>query len=326
MHRIARRVLHLSAGACSLFILVGALACADNETVARMPTGAGPYVVVLGTAQDGGYPQAGTKPGPAWKAGNRRFAASVAIVDPERNQRWLVEATPDFREQLHALDSIAPVDGTPGLDGVLVTHAHIGHYTGLMHLGHEVMGARAVPVFAMPRMRQFLSTNGPWDQLVRFANIELRELEDGVTTALNERISITPFRVPHRDEYSETIGLRITGPSQTIVFLTDIDKWEPLDSLGVRIESIVESADLALLDGTFYANGEIPGRDMAQIPHPFIAETMQRFANADAGVRARIKFIHLNRTNPAAFDTSSARRAIKDAGFGVAQRFERFGL
>ncbi len=281
-----------------------------------------PYVVVLGIGQDGGYPQAGTKPGDAWAPERRRHATSIAVVDPRAGERWLFEATPDFRDQLHALDRVAPVEGVPGLAGVLLTHAHVGHYAGLIHLGHEVIAARAVPVHAMPRMREFLSAHGPWDQLVRFGNIELRTLDDGVGIALNDRIRVTPFRVPHRDEYSETVGFRIQGPRRTVVFLPDIDKWERWDGLGTRIETVVAASDVAYLDGTFYADGEIPGRDMAAIPHPFIVETMARFRTAPAAERAKIRFIHLNRTNPALFADSDARRAIERAGFRVAEPLE----
>lgn len=274
-----------------------------------------PYIVVLGTAQDGGYPQAGTKPGDAWNPEHRRFATSLAIVDPAAKSRWLIEATPDFREQLHELDLVAPADATPGLNGILITHAHIGHYAGLMHLGREVIGARGVPVYAMPRMREFLNTQGPWEQLVTLSNIELRPLEDGATVRLNDRVSVTPFRVPHRDEYSETVGLRIVGPTRTVIFLPDIDKWE---RWATRIEDVVARADVAYLDATFYREGEIPGRAMAEIPHPFIEETMARFANASAAERAKIRFIHLNRTNPVAFPQSEERRAVERAGFRIA--------
>ncbi|HUF26614.1 MAG TPA: MBL fold metallo-hydrolase [Gemmatimonadaceae bacterium] len=278
--------------------------------------------MVLGTAQDGGYPQAGTKPGDAWVPDRRRYAASVALVDPESGERWLFEATPDFREQLHELDRLAPTDGTPGLAGILLTHAHVGHYAGLIHLGHEIIGAREVVVYAMPRMRAFLGGNGPWDQLVRFGNIELRALSEDVQIRLNERLSVTPFRVPHRDEYSETVGFRITGPSRTVVFLPDIDKWERWQDLGTRIEDIVGAADVAYLDGTFYRDGEVPGRAMSDIPHPFIEETMRRFAAAPAVERAKIRFIHLNRTNPAAFADSEERRAVERGGFRVADMLE----
>jgi pyrroloquinoline quinone biosynthesis protein B len=276
----------------------------------------------LGIGQDGGFPQAGTKPGAAWAPELRRFASSLALVDPVSGERWLFEATPDFRDQLHELDRLAPADEVPGLTGIFLTHAHVGHYAGLIHLGHEVIGARGVPVYAMPRMRNFLRGNGPWDQLVRLGNIELRDFEDGVSLRLNDRISVTPFRVPHRDEYSETVGFRIAGPTRTVIFLPDIDKWERWEEEGNRIEDVVAGADVAYLDGTFYRDGEVPGRAMSDIPHPFIQETMRRFATAPAGERSRIRFIHLNRTNPVGFDDSEERREVERAGFRVARMLE----
>lgn len=306
-------------------IVPALLACASRPPGVAPARDASPFVIVLGTAQDGGYPQAGAKPGAAWGEPRRRVA-SLGIVDPATGERWLVDATPDLREQLHQLDLVAPTPAVPGLAGIFLTHAHVGHYTGLMHLGHEIMGAQGVPVHAMPRMRDFLRTNGPWDQLVRYRNVELRELEDGKTVRLSERLSITPFTVPHRDEYSETVGYRIHGPNRTVVFLPDIDKWERWEERGRRIEDVVAQADLAYLDGTFHADGEIPGRDMASIPHPFIVETMRRFAAAAPAERAKIRFIHLNRTNPVARPGSAERRAVERAGFRVAELHERVGL
>ena len=139
-----------------------------------------PYVVVLGVAQDAGVPQAGTQGDPAWDDPHmRRFAACLGLVDPASGQRWMFEATPDFKYQLHHLNTVEPADDRPGLNGIFITHAHIGHYTGLMHLGHEVMGAQNVPVFVMPRMAKFLASNGPWDQLVRYKNLQLHHLEEG---------------------------------------------------------------------------------------------------------------------------------------------------
>ena len=67
----------------------------------------------------------------------------------------------------------------PNLSGIFLTHAHMGHYTGLMWLGKEVMGAAKVPVHAMPRMAAYLRSNGPWSQLVKLENIELREMRAG---------------------------------------------------------------------------------------------------------------------------------------------------
>jgi pyrroloquinoline quinone biosynthesis protein B len=255
------------------------------------PPATAPFVVVLGIAQDGGYPQAGCKRDDciaAWRDPSlRRLVASLGIVDPVSGERWIIDATPDFPEQLYRLDALAPSKTLPS---ILLTHAHIGHYTGLMHLGREVLGAHSVPVYAMPRMRAFLAANGPWSQLVALKNIELRPLE--TTTQLNARISVEALVVPHRDEFSETVGFIIRGPSRAILWLPDIDKWEKWST---PIEAVLARVDVAYIDGTFHDASELPGRDMREIPHPLIVETLARL---DAAARKKVRFIHLNQSNP----------------------------
>ena len=284
----------------------------------------GPYVVVLGVAQDGGFPQAACRKeccAGAWEdPARRRNVASLGIVDPEGPGRWLIDATPAFPEQLRMLDRFDPPPGGHGISGILLTHAHIGHYAGLIHLGREAMGAWEVPVYAMPRMRRFLSDSGPWDQLVRLKNIDLRSLTAGEPVALSGRITVTPIRVPHREEYTEAIGFRIQGPERAILYVPDIDKW---DRWSMSIEEVLAEVDVAYLDGTFFADGELEGRDMSQIPHPFIAETMERLADLDASERAKVRFLHLNHTNPALDPASPESLEIEAAGFRVAVQGER---
>lgn len=310
----------------SLF-LFSVLIISCNKSSDELQNSREPYIIVLGITQDGGYPQAGTKQSKAWDdPAKQRHVSCLAIVDPATSQRWLIDATPDFRYQLHILDKIAPVPETPGLAGILLTHGHIGHYTGLMHLGREVIGAKNVPVYAMPKMFAFLNNNGPWDLLVRLNNIELRQLEDQVAVELNDKITVTPLLVPHRAEYTETVGFRIEGPNQSVLFIPDIDKWELLDQWGRRIEDWIKGVDVAYLDGTFYADGEIPGRSMYDIPHPFIEQSLERFQALPLEEKNKIRFIHLNRTNPALIDGSKAQQAIEQAGFRVAKQLEVVGL
>jgi len=221
------------------------------------------------------------------------------------------------------LDEAHPVDWSPGLNGIFLTHAHIGHYAGLIHLGREVMGTRDIEVGAMPRMVEFLRNNGPWDQLVRLGNIDLVPLEDGKTLALNERLSITPLLVPHRDEYTETVGYRISGPNRSVLYIPDIDKWERWK---VKIESMIAGVDVALLDGTFHSGGELPGRNMAEVPHPFIVESMRRFELLSTTEKAKVHFIHLNHTNPALQPESEARRDVERAGYHIAEQGQRIPL
>ncbi len=289
-----------------------------------------PYLLVLGIAQDAGYPQAGCRRAccaPAWgDPALRRHAACVAVVDPASGRRWLIDATPDFRAQLHRLDQMAPCAESPGLAGIFLTHAHVGHYTGLIHLGREAMGARAVPVYAMPRLAGFLRANQPWAELVGAGHVVLRPLADGTPVPLSPEITLTPFLVPHRDEHSETVGFRIQGAARAILYLPDIDGWEAWERQGTRIEAAITAVDLALVDGTFFAEDEIPGRSIVSVPHPLIVSTLARLAGLPPAERAKLRFTHLNHSNPALDPRSAASRAIAAAGCGVARELERVVL
>ncbi len=304
------------------------LACLPLLPASRQDEGEteSPFVVVLGIAQDAGFPQADCKKScckPAWEQPlRRRMVSCIAVVDPASSQFWLVDATPDFPEQQRIVQQLLP-GRSLDLAGIFLTHAHIGHYTGLMHLGREAMAASEMPVFAMPRMGDFLKNNGPWSQLVALKNIEIRHLRADATIVLNERLRLTPLLVPHRDEFSETVGFKIEGPGRSLLFIPDIDKWERWER---DINTLVGEVDFALLDGTFYQNGEIPGRDMSEIPHPFIEESLARFGKLPAMERAKIRFIHFNHTNPVLWGNSEAAQSVLGQGFGLAEEGERFGL
>ncbi|MFM7134880.1 MAG: MBL fold metallo-hydrolase [Planctomycetota bacterium] len=300
--------------------------CASPQADARERCAApgGPFAVVLGIAQDGGVPQAGNFGDPRWDDPSAaRQVVSLGIVDPRSGRRWMIDATPDFRRQLLDLHRASGGSARPVLDGVFLTHAHIGHYTGLMFLGKESVGAKGVPTYAMPRMDAFLRANGPWSQLVALGNIDLRPLRAGESVALADDLRVTPVVVPHRGEFSETVAFRIDGPSRSLFWLPDIDSWREWDELGTRLEDALAGVDVAYLDATFFANGELPGRDMTGIPHPFIADTIARLAPLPCSERAKVRFIHLNHTNPALDPMSAASATIRAAGMRVAAEGER---
>ena len=279
-----------------------------------------PYAIVLGTAQDGGYPSAGCHRDCCLRAqidtSLASMPASLAIIDPANSMRWLIDCTPQFPQQLALLHSLAPNDQpAPGLAGILLTHAHIGHYSGLIHLGREVLGTRGLPVHVMPRMAEFLRGNGPWSQLVELGNIDLHLLDAGRPLQLSPALQIEALLVPHRGEFSETVAFRISGPGQRLLYLPDIDNWQDCRP---SIEQLIESVDHALLDATFYSGAELPGRNMREIPHPTVEDSLTRFTSLDPALRARIRFIHLNHTNPLLDSQSAACAAVRAAGCRVA--------
>jgi pyrroloquinoline quinone biosynthesis protein B len=281
------------------------------------------YVTVLGIAQDGGYPQAGCNAEHClrhWRGEEKkRQVVSLGLTDQGSGQNWLFEATPDFTAQLQQLQTAS---GSTNFSGIFLTHAHMGHYAGLLQLGREAMGAQGMPVYVMPKMKEFLETNAPWSQLVALGNIKLILMEADKSIQLANDLRVTPVKVPHRDEFSETVGYRIETAEKSLLFIPDIDKW-PLWDRDIRAE--VARVDVALLDATFYQEGELPNRNMSEIPHPFVAETISLFSPLSESEKQKIKFIHFNHTNPLIFE-GPERIQVKNLGFGVATEGERIEL
>lgn len=285
----------------------------------------GPYAVVLGTAQDGGFPQIGCAEPLCAEArrdpSRRRLVSSLLVADPRAGTRYLVDATPDLPEQVerarpHPATRVERGPRPPLFDGVLLTHAHVGHYLGLAHFGREIYGAERLPVFASERFARFLTTNGPWSLLVASRAIDLRVAEPDRPIALGEGLSATPLLVPHRDEFSDTFGYVIRGPRRALLYIPDIDKWEKWER---RLEDVLATVDVALVDGTFAEDGEIPGRSMADIPHPFVVETLRRLATLPLAERAKVRFTHLNHTNPATDPRSRVAADVRAMGCAVAE-------
>ena len=279
-----------------------------------------PFLVILGNIQDAGSPHMGCEksccknlfenPDP------NRKVISLGIVDPEEKKYWMIEATPDFTEQCNALKKIAAFDHGKLPDVIFLTHAHIGHYTGLMYLGRESYNSANVPIYAMTRMKGFLIQNGPWSQLLKLENIKINNIDHLQEIELSSRVSISPFLVPHRDEFSETVGYEIKGPNKTILFIPDIDKWGKWNQ---NLLDKIKTIDMALVDGTFYDSKEINYRDMSEIPHPFVVETMELFNKESNKEKSKIKFIHLNHTNPLINSSSNERKELENKGFSVGE-------
>ena len=303
------------------FALALCFSCDNVENIQQNKgTDSAAGILVVGIAQDAGYPQANCEKScckPAWEnPSTRRMVSCLAIVDKEENKYWLVDATPDIKDQMQLVKDLTP-ENPSSLAGILLTHAHIGHYTGLMHLGREVMGAQGIPVYTMPLMHEFLRQNGPWSQLVSLKNIDLQPIKTDTVFQLSDRISFQALQVPHRDEFSETVGYLIKGKTQSILFIPDIDKWSKWNE---SIVDWIKKVDYAFLDGSFYKNGEIPGRDMSEIPHPFIKESMELFSELSNSEKQKVHFIHFNHTNPALRKNTTAHKEIIENKFKIAEQ------
>lgn len=283
-----------------------------------------PYVQVLGVAQDGGYPHFGCEKKcckMAWKDdGKKRFPVALAIVDPKSKKWWLTEATPDIKDQIELFSQLSKHQYNYLPEGILITHAHIGHYAGLINLGREVMNTKSIPVYVMPQMKRFIEKNGPWSQLVALNNIELKEMKQDSIIILSKAITISPIQVPHRDEFSETVGFKIITSAKKYLFIPDIDKWQKWER---SIVDEVKKVDIAFLDATFNNINELNNRKIEEVPHPFIEETMALFIGEALSTRNKIHFIHFNHTNSVMWDKKLSE-VIEKKGFVVSVQGKKY--
>ena len=283
------------------------------------------YITVLGTAQDGGFPHIGCQRECCANFYNgtakKQKVVALGLVDKEAQKKFLFEATPDISTQLDNLERNHLKTETI-IDGVFLTHAHIGHYTGLMYFGREALGRKNIPVYAMPKMESFLKNNGPWSQLIDIQNISLTSTKADSIINVTNSLKVTPFLVPHRDEFSETVGYQIQGKRKTALFIPDINKWHLWNK---DIVAEVQKVDYAFLDATFLKDGEI-NRPMSEVPHPFIEETIALFENQPEEVKNKVIFIHFNHTNPALQPNSKQRKEVEKLGFRFATEGQNFDL
>ena len=282
------------------------------------------YIYILGNTQDAGMPHIGCKHKfclDNFTKYEEFYVTSIAVVDSDQKNYILFEATPDITYQLNYLkDNIFQEFLLP--EALYITHAHIGHYTGLMYFGREAMGSKNILVKVLPKMSNYLKTNGPWSQLVALNNIQIENTKFDVSNSELSNIVVTPIQVPHRDEYSETAGYIIKGKNKKALFIPDIDKWEKWDK---NLTELVEDFDYLLLDATFYDSKEI-NRDINEIPHPLVTETMTLLDSLSLDAKSKVYFIHMNHTNKMLDPNSELSKLVESKGYNIARLGQKLYL
>ena len=282
------------------------------------------YIYILGNTQDAGLPHIGCQHKfcqDNFDIHEEYFVTSIAVVNSDLRKYILFEATPDITYQLNYLkNNVFQEFLLP--ESLYITHAHMGHYTGLMYFGREALGAKDLMVRVLPRMSNFLQNNGPWSQLVDINNIKIKEINFGLSTNELSNIKVTPVKVPHRDEYSETAGYIIEGKNKKALFIPDIDKWEKWDR---NLSQLAEEFDFLLIDATFYDSKEI-NRDISEIPHPLVTETIDLLSGLDLKNRNKVYFIHMNHTNMMLDPDSKLSKLVISKGFNIARLGQKLYL
>ena len=282
------------------------------------------YIYILGNTQDAGLPHIGCQHAfceDNFNVYEEHYTTSIAVVNTDLKKYILFEATPDITFQLNNLkQNIFHEFLLP--ESIYITHAHMGHYTGLMYFGREALGAKDLMVRVLPKMSNFLQNNGPWSQLIDINNIKIKEINFGLSTNELSNVKVTPVQVPHRDEYSETAGYIIEGKNKKALFIPDIDKWEKWDR---DLSQLAKEFDFLLIDATFYDSKEI-NRDISEIPHPLVMETIDLLSRLSKENRNKVYFIHMNHTNMMLNPDSELSKLVTSKGFNIARLGQKLYL
>ena len=294
-------------------------------------------VVVLGTAQDAGLPQLGCNCSNCSKAiSNQRFrrlVSSLGIFNTITGKSYIIDATPNLTEQVRLLNkikskflnksnySLKNITGTNEfeLSGIFLSHAHIGHYLGLVQLGKEALCANKIPVYATSSMIKFLNANSPFNDLIINKNIIPNEIKIDKKFIINQSLSLTPFFVQHRHEHSDTVGFYISGSKKELLYIPD------MDVLSQDVLDRISDADIAIIDGTFYDKSELSTyHDFQKVSHPTIKESMQILKTITKGTS--IYYTHFNHTNPVLDSKSEVLNEIKANGLKLVHKGQAFKI
>jgi len=270
-------------------------------------------ILILGSGQDAGIPQIGCYCENCNNARSKKeyihLSPSICFYDNEKEFCFLIDASPDIKYQVDLLKTMKISHTRKGnlpFDGIFLTHAHFGHCSGLWLLGQECTDEKNVPIYCSPIMKKFLQNNHPFNHLLDRNNIILREMEIGKELHFkNLNFFIKPIEVPHRNEYTDTVGFIIES-KRKLLYFSDLDFWTE------ELTKHVNSVDIALLDGTFYTKDEISR--YKDIPHPPIIETIDLFKDSET----EIYFTHFNHSNPIVRPKGEEWNYVIKKGFKIA--------
>lgn len=267
-------------------------------------------VQVLGTAQDAGIPQLGCICPNCTKAQQnpefRRFVTSILIEGEEKT--FLIDATPDITLQLNN-HQISKNNKDLTIDGVIITHLHIGHYIGMLYFGKEAANTNNLSIYVTEPVKQFLINNKPFSYLIERGQVKLHTINIDTILNLGKNSEILVFEVPHRNEDGNTIGIQISNrmTNKSFVYIPDIDYITP------EIKKQLINADFVLFDGSFYSENEIPRQK--EVVHPPILTTISKLG---VPPQNEFYFTHFNHSNPVLNIKSAEYKRLVKMGYKIA--------
>ena len=277
--------------------------------------------MILGIAQDGGVPHPGCNCNTCkfyWDNEIVLSPTSLAIIDEK--QFHLIDVTRNLDRQLRKV-------GDRNVTDIWLTHGHIGHVDGIGLFGKEVMNEKNVRLHASKSMIELILNTPKWKKLVEDNILIPIQFNSNESIQISEHLVITPIRVPHRDELTDTHAFMINGPEKSLLYLPDHDSWEETLHM-VQQNSVIEWFDslgieIVFLDGTFWSKNELSRQ--TDVPHPPVVDSLERLGNLN-GKELEVFFIHFNHTNPLLIPNSDEVKQLLDSGCKIPVEGQQFLL
>jgi pyrroloquinoline quinone biosynthesis protein B len=297
-------------------------------------------VVVLGAAAGGGVPQ--------WNCGCPvcRMARSerpelqstqASIAFSADGHHWfLVNASPDLRQQLIATPQLHPAAGKlrhSPVAGVILTNSEIDAVAGLLSMRE----GWPFTIYAHPRVLSILASNSIFNVLneknVRRQPIETNQsFEPTLPDGSPSGIEILAFAVPGKgawylegkahpagqDGDGDTLGLRIEDKATGKHFYFLAACANVTDDLKARLNG----ASAIFFDGTVWRDDELivaglgnkTGQGMGHIAMSGKSGAIESLAGLAVD---RKMFLHINNSNPVLLRDSDERKAAERAGWQI---------
>jgi pyrroloquinoline quinone biosynthesis protein B len=296
-------------------------------------------VVVLGAAAGGGVPQWNCGCPVCLEArsdpGLRSTQASIAI-SADGDHWFLINASPDLRQQLIATPQLQPAAGKlrhSPISGVILTNGEVDAVAGLLSMRE----GSPFTIYAHAKVLSILKANSIFDVLneknVRRQAIELDQaFEPALAGGAPSGIEILPFAVAGKsawylegkvhpggdDGTGDTLGLRIRDKATGKHFYFLAACADVTDDLKSRLAG----APLIFFDGTVWRDDELilaglgnkTGQGMGHVSMSGDTGAIKTLAGLDIG---RKVFLHINNSNPALLPTSPERKIAERAGWQI---------
>src|ERR1700735_2383799 len=307
-------------------------------------------VRVLGSAAGGGFPQwnCGCSNCIRLRAGKLRGRerTQTQVAFSVDSKAWfLLNASPDLREQVLATPELAPPEGSrrSPITGVFLTSADVDSIMGLLHL-REFTPFRIFATQAVQRILReentifrVLDRAAPPVQWLNLPMLQARSPSSGdLPGGLAFRCSAVPLGGTYPDYVNDpprstfpaeeaVVGLLLEHAGKRFFFAPSLpgrnQEWKKL----------AEASDLVFLDGTFWCDDELmrvtgSGKTARAIGHlPLSGENglLQQFSGPGRGRRV---LIHINNTNPILDEDSADYRQVRELGWEIAHDGMEFVL